>query len=790
MLKSYLRSAWRTLLHNKATSIINIVGLSVGMTSAVLILLWVQNETSFDSYHPGVNRIYRLTESVNNNQWIWEGTPLPLADFAKKEIPEIEKVSRVYTGNYAVFFLNSLPVYEKKCAYVDVDWFNIFHFDFIEGSPISFGSDLYNVILTKSAAIKYFGTPHALGSIIRIDSMKYRVKGIVSDPPVNSSFQYNAYIPLSVLLLDKDRRENDELWGNNNYLTFIKLKAGTNPALVNKKLTDLIPDNKDHSIQISSILLKDIHFENDLQSSSFIQGSRSTVYIFTIIAFLLLIIACINYVNLTTAQASMRAKEVGVRKMIGAQRRQLFYQFIIESLLISAITMISTIILVQTSLPFFNLITNETFVSPLTSLTMWKVIGFTIAIAFLLNSIYPALLLSSFKPLNVFRGFTVLKVKDSDFRKGLVVFQFTVSVILIAAGIIIYRQMDYIQQSNPGYNRSQVLSFYLPPTIAQDKKANLMEEIKQQLLRQSGIENVSLANQLIVNIGSTTSETADWEGHIPSFNPKIKQLSADADYQRTMGLLLTQGRWFQTGNESDKNNVVLNESAVKELNIHLPVIGQRFTFKGRRGKIIGVVRDFNYQSMHNKIGSLIAFNAPDWYQLFMVRIASGNTSNALKNIQAIWKKYLPADPLGYDFLDDSFNELYHGEMQTSTLIFAFAMIAAMISSMGLFGLAAFTADQRIKEIGIRKVLGATVSGITAMLSKDFVKLVCLAIMIGSPIAGWVMTKWIDNFAYRTNIGWWMFPLVGVIVLLIALISVSFQAIKAALANPVKNLRTQ
>jgi len=459
-------------------------------------------------------------------------------------------------------------------------------------------------------------------------------------------------------------------------------------------------------------------------------------------------------------------------------------------LLISFLALISTMILVQLSLPFFNMITSETFVLPLTSPDLWKVIGTTLAVSVLLNSIYPAILLSAFKPLNVFRGLTVLKVKDVNFRKGLVVLQFTISVILIAASIIIYKQMQYIQKSDPGYNRTQVLSFRLPLTVSQDKKMNLMLNIKQELLKQNGIENVSFANQSIVDIGSMTSGNADWDGRESTFNPKIRQLSTDADYQKTMGLEMKEGRWFQPGTEMDKNNVVLNETAVKELNIHLPVIGQRFTFKGNKGQIIGVVKDFNYQSLRNKTGPLVAYISPFWYQLFMVRIAPGNESAVLHNIQKVLRTFLPDDPFEYNFLDDSFNQLYKGDQQTSSLIFVFALIAVFVSSLGLFGLAAFTAEQRVKEIGIRKTLGASVSGIATLLSKDFVKLVFIAIITGVPIAWWAMNKWIENFASRTLLSWWMFALAGLIAIFIALASVSFQAIKAALANPVTSLRSE
>ena len=354
---------------------------------------------------------------INNNQWVWEGTPLPLADAAKKAIPEIDKIARINTGNWPVFNLNNNPVYEKNCAYVDDDWFSIFHYDFKEGSAANFGSGMFSVILTESEAKKYFGNHEALGATIRIDSLNYEVKAIVGDPPTNSSFQFKAFIPLKVLLLDKDRRENDESWDNNNYITFVKLKKAVNPALVNKKLTSLVPDNKDQKTQISSIPLKEMHFETDLQGSSFIQGNRNTVYLFTALGFLLLLIACINYVNLTTAKASLRAKEVSIRKMIGAQRFHLFNQFITESLLISFVALITTIDPGSDLFAFFNLITSKTFILPLTSPDLWKVIGFTLAISFLLNSIYPALLLSSFKPLNVFRGTDCVKSEGCKIQK-------------------------------------------------------------------------------------------------------------------------------------------------------------------------------------------------------------------------------------------------------------------------------------------------------------------------------------------------------------------------------------
>ncbi|HRH48728.1 MAG TPA: ABC transporter permease [Panacibacter sp.] len=791
MIQNYFKTAWRSIWKNRTTSVINITGLSVGMTASILIFLWVQNEMNFDNYHKDADDIYRLTTNLKVNNWTWETSALLLRDAVKKEIPEIEKVARLYDGNWPVFNINNNATYEKECAYVDDEWFSLFKYDFIEGNAAAFSGDINSIILTASTAKKYFGNRNAMGTTIRVDSMSYVVKGIVKDAPANSSFQYTSFIPLANLLKDKDRRENDERWENANYITFIKVKAGSNENVLAKKITDVFAKSSgDKETTISLVPLKAIHFETEIQNSVFVHGSKTTVYIFIVLAFLLLLIACINYVNLTTAKASLRAKEVSVRKMIGAKRINLFYLFVTESVLISIISLASTLALLQLCLPVFNTLTGKVFELPLTSLDMWRVMGITLLVALLLNSIYPALVLSSFKPLNVFRGFTVLKIKDSYFRKSLVTVQFTISVMLITGTLIIYKQMQFIQQTDPGYNKSQVLTFPLPPNVNNENKNALIQTIKQNLLAKSSIESVAVSNQSVEDIGSVSTGSADWDGHDTSYNPKIAQLATDADFASTLQLQMKEGRWFLKSNVTDENNVVLNEEAVKALNIHKPVIGQRFSFKGKTGQIIGVVKDFNYKSMHDKTGPLVAFNNPNWFRFFTVRVASGNAEKAIHDVQDIWKQLLPGTPLEYSFLDDSFNQLYSEDQKTSSLIFAFAVIAIAVSCLGLFGLAAFTAEQRSKEIGIRKVLGATVTNLTALISKDFIKLVCIAIVIATPISFMAMNAWIQNFAYRIDISWWMFAAAGLLALLIALITVSFQSVKAAIANPVKSLRTE
>lgn len=792
VIKNYLKTALRTVWKNRTTSFINIVGLSVGMTASVLILLWVRNETSFDNYHKDAGSIYRLTTKLPEQGWVWETTPLLLADAVKNEIPEIVNTARLTTNNWPVFNVKGNLFYGKKCAHVDNGWFSLFKYDFKEGNAVGFNENPFSIILTASEAKKYFGEIAAVGQSMRIDTIDYIVRGVVADAPINSSFQYTAFLPISAMLSNPQIRENDEQWGNANYITFIKTIPGINPDVIGKKITEVVrrKANDKEAAPTDLISLADMHFESEISNSIFTHGSRTTVYIFSFLGFLLLLIACINYVNLTTAKASLRAKEVSIRKIAGADRSSLFFQFVTESILISLLSLFVTLFLIQVCLPVFNQLTGRTFTLPLTSFAVWKVLTITLLCALVLNSIYPALLLSSFKPLSVFRGNNVLKVKDTTFRKGLVVVQFTVSVILIAGTIIIYRQMQYVQKTNPGYNRSQVLSFSLPQNIDRAKRESVIRTMKQELLSQSGIETASASNQSVENIGSMCSDCADWPGRDTSYKPKIAQLSADADFQKTMQLQMKEGRWFTEGNENSKQGFILNETAVKDFKLKEPIVGQPFIFKGDTSQIIGVVKDFYYKSMHEKMGPLIVFNNPQWRNRFVVRIAPKSTSAAISSIQRVWQKYIPASPLEYSFMDDAFNTLYKEDQQSSFLVLVFAIIAIVISGMGLFSLAAFEAEQRTKEIGIRKVLGATVTGIAALLSKDFVKLVCISIVIASPIAWWAMNKWIQNFAYRTDIAWWIFLLAGVIAVMIALITVSFQAIKAAVANPVKSLRTE
>lgn len=796
MIGNYFKIAFRSLWKARTTSLINIAGLSVGMTAAVLILLWVMNEMNFDDQHSNPERIFRVTTHLKTNNWVWESSPLLLADAIKRDIPEVDHVTRLNANQWPVFSVHDKTFYQKNCAFVDSGWFNIFHFDFVEGNAARFGNGEAGIILSASEAKKYFGNAPAVGQSIQVDRSSHEVLAVIADPPVNSSFNYHAFLPISSLLQDPAIKANDEQWNNFNYISFIRIREGANTKAVSSKIEAILKQNDPEVGAGTSLLpISKLHFETGIQNSSFPHGNINTVYVFSILAGLLLLIACINYVNLTTAKASLRSREVSVRKITGASRGQLFVQFMTESLLVSLIALFATLCLVRIALPVFNELTGVQFKLPLYAPELWQTTGLTLLIAFALNSVYPALVLSSFKPINVFRGASLLKVKDSYFRKGLVILQFTVSIILVAGTIIIYRQMNFIQQSHPGYNRSELISFAVPRSIDRERRPAAMETIRQQLLASPGITDVSTSNQPLANLGSMCMECVDWEGRDTGFINKVSQievaqLAVDAGFQKTLQLTMKEGRWFDGANTSDRHNVVLNETAVRSFDLKQPVTGKRFIFSGDTGLIIGVVKDFKFRSMHEKTGPLVAFANPAVRNHFTVRAGAGNASAAVAAIERMWKTSFPGVPLEYNFMDDTFNNLYKKDQQASFLVLVFAGIAIVLSALGLFGLATFSAEQRTKEIGIRKVLGATVFNLAKLLSSEFLLLVLIALVLATPVAYWAMTQWLQGFAYKIHISWWMFAAAGMLAVFVAIVTVSYQAIKAALANPVRSLRSE
>ncbi len=789
MLKNYLLTAWRSLRKNASSSFLNIFGLSAGMTAAVLIFIWVQNETSFDGYHPDAKNIYRLTAYWSSSKWTFETAPLALETPIKSGFPDVLTVTalKTYPASLTTHMNTELSL-ERHCAYVDSNWFSVFHYDFVRGDAASFFRNPFSLVLTESKARKYFGDRDPIGNTIRIDTADYLVAAVVKDNPANSSFQFDMLMPVSAWLANPRHHEDDFDAGNFNYLLFLKLRSDAHPDNVAAAITSLYQRMIKEKGDIMSLTpLKNIHFETDLTFSTdgIEHTNRKTVDIFTILGILILMIACINYINLTTASASTRAKEVGVRKIVGAGRRTLFLQFTVETLLVSCCSVLITIFLIWLLMPFLRELTGRDFISPLKSGATWSIIGLTLLTATLLNSVYPALLLSSFRPLNVLKGLTILNFKDAWLRRGLVILQFTFSIILIAGTIIIQRQLSYIQHLDAGYNRSQTFEFRLPW-----KHLDQAENIKHDLSFVSSIADLATANESIVDMQSSNSGSADWDGHDGSFKATLSKFSPDEDFARVMGIQLRQGRWFDRSRPEDAHNFILNETAISEFNIQKPALGQRFTFQGDTGKIIGVVKDFHFVSLHDKIRPFVFFHPTHDHPVIYVKTQPGQIPAALAAARSIWTRNIADAPFDFNFLDDEFNRLYQSDTKASALILLFSVIAILISCLGLVGLASFTARRRLKEIGIRKVLGATISDIITLLSWEFMRLVLLSALIATPIAWWAANLWLRDFAYHIPLGGWTFALAGAIAVGIALLTVSSQSFKAAASNPAKNLRTE
>jgi putative ABC transport system permease protein len=798
MIRNYFKIAWRNLWRHKRMTSINIAGLGIGMAAAVLIAMWVQNELSFDRNQADADNIYRIKVNLaisKTETWVWETSPYILGDFATRQIPQISEMARVraHYGNLNLMD-GSKIITETQAAYIDEGWFKMFHYDFVDGSPDGFVKNPFSIILTQSTAKKYFGSTEAVGKVLRIDTNNYKVEGVVKDYPANSSFRFNVLMPIAAQLVNPREKKNSLQWGNYNFITFLKLRPQANVNAVAYNL--FIIQHKNHekdngNEKFALTKLTDMHFETDLQSTSFIHGNRIIVSVFIVLAALLLITACINYVNLTTARASMRSKEVSVRKIVGAGRGQLFNQFMSESLVVSLLSLVVATVLIQLGLPWFSSFTDKQFNNPFTSPVVLLILGVTLLASFLLNGLYPAVLLSSFNPMNVFRGKSMLNFRDAALRRSLVVSQFTISVVLIAGTLVIYRQLNFIETKDPGYNRSQVLSFTFPywtiPHFDYNKSDALLHTVKQELKAQAATQNVALAGNDLVNFTSSSSGGYDWAGRPKDFDMAFAPLDADVDFKDLMQLKLKEGRWFNN-DISDKHNVVLNETAIALTGLRQPVIGQRFIHQGDTGVIVGVVKDFNYKSLHDKIGPVVISNNTSIGVYIKTR--PGNVAAAIAGAGKVWKEYFPDSPFVYSFLDDSYANLYKSEQQSSTLVTLFAVIAIVISALGLLGLAAFAAEQKVKEIGIRKTLGASVHHIVRLLSTDFIKMVLIASVLAFPIAYWAMNKWLQTFAYRISLSWWIFLASAGIALLIALITVSFQSIKAALVNPVDSLRSE
>ncbi|GAA4803464.1 ABC transporter permease [Olivibacter ginsenosidimutans] len=790
MLKNYVKTAWRNLKEHKFHTFVNISGLALGLTTAILLLLWVQHERSYDRFHKDYSRIYRFFACLDANT-VWEEVPGPLAIFSKS-LPEIEAVVRINENNGQVLATEdrSTVLDGFTTAYVDSSFLSLFNFELLEGKPIQLFRDPHSIVLTESTAKQFFGNDNPIGKVLQFRGDNVTVTGLMRDFPDNSSMTFDALLPMTLYAQrftanggNGDWKTIDVDMGSYAFSTFVKLRDDTNPEVVGKKFTQLYTDaqNKSSTIQFGLQPLADMH----LISADGNNASARMVQIFLLIAIMVLAIAAINYINLSTARALVRAREVGIRKVIGANKVQLFLQFIIETALLFCIALLLALGLIFLLLPLYNTISGKELHFSLSNGELWKVIGYSALGTLLAASVYPALLLSGFQPLQVMKGKMTSGTGAVLLRKILVVFQFSISIVLILATFVISRQMVYMRKLDLGYDKDYVFSVSLP-----DNAVKHIDAVKNELRNHLGIVNVALSDIYDVTAISNATGDLEWPGKPANSSLIISQSSIDKDFIPTMDIQLLEGRNL-TGTAADSNLYVVNETTVREMGLKPPYVGTPISFHDRPGTIAGVVKDFNFKSLKEKIGPLLFYHWWDGNMLY-VRTTAAEASNAIKAVEEQYKKYAgdtPA-PFRYNFVDKQFEAKYRSDQHAGLLFNVFAGIAIFISCLGLLGLSTHTVRQRVKEIGIRKVLGASVGSIVGLLSSGSLWPVLFSIIIGTPIAWWAMNKWLNDFAYRIEMQWWMFVTAGLVAVVIALVTVSWQAIRAAVANPIDSLRDE
>jgi putative ABC transport system permease protein len=780
MIRNYLKTAWRNLLKNKFYSIINIVGLTFGLAIGILILLWVQDELSFDSFHKKGANIYRLElfGGTGASRQIWPTTPYPMGGFVKQQLPDVIDEVRITGTDFSLYTYNNKVFSDENAVLADPSFFTVFSFPIIEGNAKNPFANNNSVVITKKTAEKFFGNQNPIGKVIITDTKQsLTVTAVMEDYPANSSMQYDMIMPMNYLIALHPDLNHD--FDNYSFKTFLLLRPGTDLKSLSTKIRNIHLANRASDTDADYLLLplSKMHLYN----ADLTDAGIGTVRIFVIVALLILVIACINYVNLSTARSMLRSKEISMRKIIGAAKSQLFFQFIVETAVMFLFATILALGLIYVLMPSFNILSGKQLVFNIGDYHVWGIIALTILGTLLASSIYPAMLLSSFEPLKALKGKISAGVGDVMFRKILVVTQFVFSIVLIIGTIVITSQLKYIYSKDLGYDKSHTFSFFMR------NMGPHYDAVKAELLKQPGIQAVTRSNSYIVQRNSISGDN-DWEGKLPKQTLIVHPIAIDKDFLSFFKMKLVAGNGF-TGVPSDSTKLILNETAIKQIGYTNP-IGRTFRMWKFKGTIIGVAKDFHFASMKQKIEPAVFYYFPNFMGRIYIKTNGRDAAKAIAAAQAQFKQYNAQYPFNYTFLDDSFNDLYKGETREGQLFDYFSGIAIFISCLGLFGLAAFTAQVRTREIGVRKVLGASVNNIVGLLAADFVKLVFIAIIVASPVAWYAMNKWLQAYAYRITIQWWVFAAAGVIAILIAFITISFQSIKAAVMNPVKSLRSE
>ncbi|HJP63851.1 MAG TPA: ABC transporter permease, partial [Mucilaginibacter sp.] len=792
---------------NKGFTAINVLGLALGLATCLLIVFYVYDELSYDRYNVKGDRIYRVNNDIKfgGNENSYAVSPAPMAAEMKNDFPEIEYVTRFRNRGGNQVKKGNQNIQENNMVYADPTLFDIFTLPMTDGNPATALKETHTIVISETIAKKYFNTTKAVGKVMTFnDTALYKVTGVIKDIPKRSHFNFDFFISMTSL---GESKEN--AWFSNNFNTYVLFKPGTDIKAFSRKLPNFL--NKHAGPQMQSILhmtfekfeqtgnyfrfsltpLGEIHLHSNRIAELDANGSIEYVYIFLAIAVFILLIACVNFMNLSTARSSNRAKEVGVRKVLGSARKNLIIQFLTESVLVTLIAAIIALFAAWAFLGMFNnLAGKQMAITP--QLFAWLVpllMIFIIVVGCLAGS-YPALYLSAFQPIAVLKGKLAAGFKGGIFRSSLVVFQFAISIFLIVGTLVIYNQLKFIQQKDLGYNRDHVLIVWDTWTLGKQSKI-----FKQEIKQLAGVQNATLTGALPTsNYGNSTTFFKD-----PVIDQKRAILTqnwyVDEDYLPTLGIKLVAGRNFSKDMATDTSGIIINEAAAKMLGFANPIDqtlyspADNLVSKVDKYHIVGVIKNFNFRSLRDNVTPLILLYGEERGALSL-RVNTTNMPALIAQVKSKWQRMSPGHAFNYDFMDQQFEGLYRSEQRMGKISVTFTSLAIIIACLGLFGLAAYAAEQRTKEIGIRKVLGASVSTIVRMLSKDFIRLVLIAVIIAAPLAWWAMHKWLEGFAYHQSIQWWIFIVAGLGAILIAFITISFQSVKAALTNPVKSLRSE
>ncbi|GAB3774200.1 ABC transporter permease [Spirosoma horti] len=793
MIRNYFTVAWRNLIRNKAFSAINLLGLALGMACSLLIMLWVQDERSVDSFHANGKSLYQIYERQHFDGKVYASyfTQGLLADELKRTIPEVQYAAAM-ESNYPTTFSVGEKIIKMEGTFAGADFFTMFSYPFLQGTAATALRSPGGIAISRKMAEAFFGSSEkAIGQSIRAENkVDLLVTAVFENLPANSSQQFDFLRTWADFEKDNDWAKT---WTSTDPMTYVQLRTERmgkpiDQARVDAKIKDFIyryvPKTKGLLVEIGLQPYPEKYLHSNFKDGYLDGGRIEYVRLFSIVAVFILLIACINFMNLATARSAKRAKEVGVRKVVGAGRSALMGQFVGEAVLLTFFSIIIAVVVVALLLPAFNTLTGKMLALPINSPAFWAtLLGLLLLTGFVAGS-YPALFLSSLNPIRVLKGSLRFSAGAAFFRQGLVVFQFGLSIMLIVGTIVIYRQMNYVQTKNLGYNRENLL--YIPVEGDLPQKYDLF---KEEISGLPGILTVSRMRESPTALGHHVDDIG-WTGKDPNLRTTFANTAVGYDFVKTLKLTLKDGRDFSKDFGTDTLGFLINETALAKIGYKNP-IGKPLDWGGNKGHIIGVLKDFHFNSMRQAIEPLIIRldRRPQWGTI-LVRAEAGKTQEAIASLEKVCKELNPLTPFTYQFSDQEYAKLYRSEQVVSQLATYFAILAIFISCLGLFGLAAFTAEQRTKEIGVRKVLGASVTSVVALLSRDFLKLVLIAIVLASPLAWYAMNQWLESFMYKIDLSWWMFALAGLLAVGIALLTVSFQSIKAALMNPVKSLRSE